>query len=71
MYDKDLPVFDTEHPILKVGSTLLFTVGDAQQQCFITNIDLEQKHTVVTIAEKIDGEAICYLHNTINYKGAA
>jgi hypothetical protein len=63
MQDKNLPVYDSEHRVVKVGSTLPFTLGDEIIQCFITKIDLEPKHTVVTIAEKMDGEPICYLHN--------
>jgi len=70
MYDKDLPVYDSDHEIVKVGTKLPFTLGDEVVQCFITKLDLEQKHTVVTIAEKMDGEAICYLHNRTQWSKA-
>ncbi len=63
-YDKDLAVHKTAYPTVKVGEKIPFTTGDL----FITKIDIDRcKHSVVTIAETMDGPAICYLHNSIRY----
>tara|TARA_R100000781_G_scaffold113958_2_gene83621 strand:+ start:315 stop:533 length:219 start_codon:yes stop_codon:yes gene_type:complete len=63
-YDKDLAVHKTAYPTIKVGEKIPFTTGDY----YITAIELEPyKHSIVTMAEKMDGPAICYLHNSIRY----
>jgi len=61
---QDLPVHKTDYPKIKVGDTIPFTTGNY----YITAIELEPyKHSIVTMAEKMDGPAICYLHNSIRY----
>tara|TARA_R100001143_G_C3321907_1_gene115218 strand:- start:417 stop:644 length:228 start_codon:yes stop_codon:yes gene_type:complete len=72
MYDKNLAVHETNMPIITLGAKIPFVDDDGENQIdlVITKIDSEQcKPTVVTLAEKIDGDPVCYLHNTINYKG--
>ena len=72
MYDKDLAVHETNMPIIKLGAKILFAdKGKNPFNLVITKIDLEPKHTVATLAEKAEGDPVCYLHNTINYKGEA
>ena len=72
MYDKNLDIHETNMPIITLGAKIPFVDDDGENQIdlVITKIDSEQcKPTVVTLAEKIDGDPVCYLHNTINYKG--
>ena len=70
MYDKDLAIHKTNFPIIKLGAKIPFDdKGKNPFDLVITKIDLEPKHTVATLAETMDGPPICYLHNTINYKG--
>tara|TARA_R110002073_G_scaffold200_10_gene2615 strand:+ start:580 stop:804 length:225 start_codon:yes stop_codon:yes gene_type:complete len=71
MYDKDLAVHETNMPIIKLGAKILFAEDKGKNpfDLVITKIDLEPKHTVATLAEKAEGDPVCYLHNTINYKG--
>ena len=71
MYDKDLAIHKTNFPIIKLGAKIPFDdKGKNPFDLVITKIDSEQcKPTAVTLAEKIDGDPVCYLHNTIEYKG--
>jgi len=70
MYDKDLAIHKTNFPIIKLGAKIPFDdKGKNPFDLVITKIDLEPKYTVATLAETMDGPPICYLHNTINYKG--
>jgi len=72
MYDKDLAVHETAFPIVKVGGTIPFNSTDGehteQTNYFIIKIDrVPYKHSILTMAETMDGPAICYLHNSIRY----
>lgn len=71
MYDEDLAIFKTNHEILKVGETLPFTDNDGKSNSinlFIIKLDhIPQRHTIATMSETMDGEPLCYLHNSIYY----
>ena len=72
MYDKDLAVHETAFPIVKVGGTIPFNSTDGehteQTNFFIIKIDrVPYKHSILTMAETMDGPPICYLHNSIRY----
>jgi len=71
MYDKDLAVHKTNMPIITLGAKIPFNDEDGNNPfvLVLTKIDLEPEHTVATLAETMDGPPICYLHNTIEYKG--
>jgi alpha-galactosidase len=71
MYDKDLAIHKTDMPIIKLGDTIPFADDDGENRIdlVVTKIDSQQsKPTVVTLADKVDGDPVCYLHNTIEYK---
>jgi hypothetical protein len=73
MYDKDLDIHKTNMPIIKLGAKIPFADEDGKNpfDLVVTKIDSQQsKPTVVTLADKVDGDPVCYLHNTIEYKEA-
>ena len=57
MYDEDLAVFKTNHPVIKLGMTLPFdeeTGGTLD--LYVTKLEsVPQRHTIVTMSETMDG----------------